>query len=145
LRQAYLAQAAAEAISEVTSVEESIAPDRVAKIVSGLDVLVLPSTFDGWGLTVNEALHAGVPVVVSDGCGVAEILRTRPSWGKVVPVGDIPALAAALRSIQANRPSCRSDPAEVATWLGCGRMTDYFLRCVKWALGEEKTKPSLPW
>jgi glycosyltransferase involved in cell wall biosynthesis len=145
LRQAYLAQAAAEGISEVTSVEEPIAPDRVPETVSGLDVLVLPSNFDGWGLTVNEALHAGVPVVVSDGCGVAEILRTRLSWGVITPVGDVPALAAALRRIQANPPSYRPDPAEVAACVGCGAMTEYFVGCVKWAIGAGTAKPNLSW
>jgi len=145
LRQEYVAQAASEAISEATSIEEPIAPDRVAETVSGLDVLVLPSTFDGWGLTVNEALHAGVPVVVSHGCGVADIVQARPSWGKVTSVGDVPALATALRGIQTNQPSYRPDPAEVATWLGCGRMTEYFLSCVRWGRGAEKSKPSLPW
>jgi glycosyltransferase involved in cell wall biosynthesis len=145
LRQEYSAQAAAGGIGEVTSIEGPIAPDRVAEIMSGLDVLVLPSTFDGWGLTVNEALHAGVPVVVSDGCGVAEILQARPSWGEIVPVGDVAALAAALKRIHSDQSSYRPDPAEVAAWIGGEHMTDYFLRCVKWRLGAEESKPSLPW
>lgn len=145
LRQEYSAQAAAGGIGEVTSVEGPIAPDRVAEIMSGLDVLVLPSTFDGWGITVNEALHAGLPVIVSDGCGVGEILQARPSWGEIVPVGDVSALAAALKRIQTDRASYRPDPNAVATSIGSERMTDYFMRCVKWKLGDKHTKPSLPW
>ncbi|WP_166789117.1 glycosyltransferase family 4 protein [Cryobacterium sp. TMT1-21] len=34
--------------------------------------LVLPSTKEVWGLVVNEALAAGLQVVVSDACGVAD-------------------------------------------------------------------------
>jgi glycosyltransferase involved in cell wall biosynthesis/peptidoglycan/xylan/chitin deacetylase (PgdA/CDA1 family) len=36
------------------------------KIFQQADILVLPSTFDGWGMVVVEALAAGVPVVASD-------------------------------------------------------------------------------
>jgi glycosyltransferase involved in cell wall biosynthesis len=39
------------------------------------DLLVLPSRQDGWGAVVNEALMAGVPVVCSDVCGAADLLR----------------------------------------------------------------------
>lgn len=34
------------------------------------DLLVLASDDDPWGLVVNEAMRAGLPVVVSDACGV---------------------------------------------------------------------------
>lgn len=33
------------------------------------DLLVLPSYVEPWGLVVNEAMHAGLPVVVSENCG----------------------------------------------------------------------------
>ena len=32
-------------------------------------VLVLPSTYEPWGLVVNEAMSAGMPVLVSDEVG----------------------------------------------------------------------------
>ena len=35
---------------------------------------VLPSTSDQWGLVVNEAMAAGLPVIVSDRCGCASDL-----------------------------------------------------------------------
>ncbi len=35
---------------------------------------VLPSTREPWGLVVNEAMAAGLPVIVSDRCGCAEDL-----------------------------------------------------------------------
>ena len=36
--------------------------------------LVLPSTVEQWGLVVNEAMAAGLPVLVSHHCGCAEVL-----------------------------------------------------------------------
>lgn len=38
------------------------------------DGLILPSLFEPWGLVVNEAMAAGLPVFVSDRCGCAEDL-----------------------------------------------------------------------
>ncbi len=37
-------------------------------------LLVLPSTFEPWGLVVNEALAAGCPVIVSSACGCVDDL-----------------------------------------------------------------------
>jgi glycosyltransferase involved in cell wall biosynthesis len=51
-----------------------IAPGFVNQSDLGLyftaaDVFVLPSTYDTWGLVVNEAMHYGLPCVVSDKVG----------------------------------------------------------------------------
>jgi 1,2-diacylglycerol 3-alpha-glucosyltransferase len=37
-------------------------------------VLVLPSLSEQWGLVVNEAMSAGLPVIVSDACGCSDDL-----------------------------------------------------------------------
>lgn len=33
------------------------------------DILILPSYHEPWGLVVNEAMAAGLPVIVSNECG----------------------------------------------------------------------------
>jgi glycosyltransferase involved in cell wall biosynthesis len=43
--------------------------DRLAEQYASATCLVLPSTSEPWGLVVNEALHYGCPVLVSDKCG----------------------------------------------------------------------------
>lgn len=35
------------------------------------DAFILPSIYEPWGLVVNEAMYAGLPVIVSDVCGCA--------------------------------------------------------------------------
>jgi glycosyltransferase involved in cell wall biosynthesis len=44
-------------------------------VISDYDVLVLPSRYDGWGVVVNEALMAGVPVICSDQVGSATLVE----------------------------------------------------------------------
>ncbi|NBF03350.1 glycosyltransferase [Pseudomonas sp. Fl5BN2] len=44
-------------------------------VVGAYDLLVLPSRYDGWGVVVNEALCAGVPVVCSDQVGAGVLVE----------------------------------------------------------------------
>ena len=43
--------------------------------ISKYDVLVLPSRYDGWGVVVNEALMAGVPVICSNRVGAGAVVE----------------------------------------------------------------------
>jgi glycosyltransferase involved in cell wall biosynthesis len=61
------------------------------------DALVLASeSNETWGLVVNEALHHGVPCVVSDAVGSAPDLVQPGLSGEVFPSGSAEELAAAL-------------------------------------------------
>jgi len=61
------------------------------------DVLAFPSTKEGWGLAVLEAMSAGLPVVVSDLPVFAEFLA--PGDAVIVPVDDHIALCRALTAV----------------------------------------------
>src|SRR5207245_7076169 len=65
------------------------------------DCLVLPSASETWGLVVNEALATGLPCVVSSGVGCAPDLIRSARVGRVYPVGDVGALAAAIGDVRA--------------------------------------------
>lgn len=61
------------------------------------DVLALPSLHsETWGLVVNEALHHGLPVVVSDAVGCAPDLVEPGETGQSFSAGSVPELTAAL-------------------------------------------------
>ena len=64
-------------------------------------VFVLPSRHEPWGLIVNEAMNAGVPVIVSDDVGCHPDLVTDGVEGFVYPVRDVDALTLALRRVLA--------------------------------------------
>ena len=44
-------------------------PDALPGFFAQADVFVLPSRYDGWGVVVNQALGAGLPVLCSDQVG----------------------------------------------------------------------------
>ena len=69
--------------------------------------LVISSQSESFGLTAAEALAHGTPVVSTDCGGPSEILA-HGRYGRLVPVGDIAALAAALTATLA----APGDPAE---------------------------------
>ena len=66
------------------------------------DVLAFPSTKEGWGLAVLEAMSAGLPVVASDLPVFREYLRPGRD-ALLVPVDDAPALAAAIAAVLDDR------------------------------------------
>jgi glycosyltransferase involved in cell wall biosynthesis len=68
-------------------------------VYAACDLLVLPSEAEAWGLSVNEAMAAGLPVVVSDEVGAAPDLVESRGTGAVYRCGDIEALVEALSAL----------------------------------------------
>jgi len=73
------------------------------------DLFVLPSRglYETWGLAVNEAMHLGVPCLVSDRVGCQRDLVTEGETGWVFPAADstalTPALDRALQTLRSDR------------------------------------------
>ena len=70
------------------------------------DIFVLPSRghYETWGLAINEAMHLGVPCLVSDQVGCQRDLVTPGETGWVFSPEDPAALAATLRSALRSAP-----------------------------------------
>jgi glycosyltransferase involved in cell wall biosynthesis len=66
------------------------------------DVFVLPSEHEPWGLAVNEAMCAGLPVVVSREVGCVADLVEDGVNGYTPTVGDVEGLARALQRLIEN-------------------------------------------
>jgi glycosyltransferase involved in cell wall biosynthesis len=72
------------------------APGALPPFFAQADVFVLPSRHDGWGVVVNQALGAGLPILASDQVGAAHDLVREGENGFTFPAGDANALAAAM-------------------------------------------------
>lgn len=75
-----------------------LAGSDLALWANAADVFVLPSRAEGLGLVLLEAMACGTPCVGSDTGGIPEILAV-PSCGRLVPPGDVDALAAAVAEV----------------------------------------------
>ena len=75
--------------------------DDVPALMAAADIFALPSRFEAMPMSVIEAMLTGLPVVACDVRGPAEQV-VQDVTGLLVPVGDVPALAGALRRLAAD-------------------------------------------
>jgi glycosyltransferase involved in cell wall biosynthesis len=87
---------------------------EISRAYVAADCLALPSDYgETWGLVVNEAMHHGLPAIVSDRVGCGPDLVEDGVTGYVFPCGDIEALGRALTGI-ASDPARRRDMGDRA-------------------------------
>ncbi|MFV3127618.1 glycosyltransferase family 4 protein [Niveispirillum sp. KHB5.9] len=85
------------------------------------DLFTLPSFHEGYGMVAADALKRGLPCVVTDAGGLAEVVSAEA--GAVVPPGDVAALAAAFErllsdpaALSAARVAARRQGAALPSW-----------------------------
>ncbi|HEY7088494.1 MAG TPA: glycosyltransferase, partial [Tepidisphaeraceae bacterium] len=83
-------------LSNRVTLHGSIAKPQAA--LEQIDLLVLPSEAEGFGLVLIEAMAAGIPVVGTDVMGIRDVV-TNGVNGLLVPVGRPDELAGAIRRI----------------------------------------------
>lgn len=83
-----------------------VAAAEVPAFLAGLDVLVVPSRYESFGLAAAEALAVGTPIVTADVGGAAELVR-RSGAGVTFAAGSVAALIAALAEVMAWSPAVR--------------------------------------
>ena len=119
---------------------------EVTDVVAKADCLVLPSSSEGWGAVISEALMAGTPVVCSDVCGAAGVARAS-GHGSIFRSGDLPGLVKALDASLRRGGLLSSQRHDLIAWsscLGAEAGADYLLKILDYRLAG-KPRPLPPW
>jgi glycosyltransferase involved in cell wall biosynthesis len=98
----------------------------VAEALAQADVLVMPSTLEGYGIAATEAIHAGVPVIAARAQGLEEALAPCPD--ATLFADDEDALAAALDRFAGDvalrasmTEAARAAASRMPTWASCAQ------------------------
>jgi glycosyltransferase involved in cell wall biosynthesis len=83
-------------------------PEEVYQFYSIMDVVAVPSLFEGFGLSAAEAMAAGRPVVASSVDGLNEIVE-KDVTGYLVPADDKSAFTARLTELLCNPGTKKSE------------------------------------
>ena len=91
------ADIAGHALENRVAVLGAVSPQHLATLYAEADVFVLASHFEGYGMAYAEAIAHGLPVIGTTGGAIPDTVP--PDAGLLVPPGDMPALAKALRRV----------------------------------------------
>ena len=102
------------------------------------DLFVMPSDHETWGLAVNEAMYYGLPVIVTDACGVHEIIQGN---GRVVPARDQQAMQSALKELiddEKLRKEMSKQSKKIISQYDLDYGVDSFMRVIQYVTGEQE-------
>lgn len=80
------------------AIEYSLLPS----LYRGSDVFVMPSEFEGFGISLLEAMSCNLPVIASNVDGIKEIVKSEEN-GLLVPYGDSIAIAQAILRLDSDQ------------------------------------------
>jgi glycosyltransferase involved in cell wall biosynthesis len=132
-------------ISDRVMLEGVFSSAQMHERLARADLLVLPSRWDGWGLVINEAFAAGIPVIASDRCGAADLICHGVN-GYVFRSEDVSDLRSCLRAfLGAARKQMRAAAVQTSSTLRIPIVADYLVACLEHMSGHRPERPTAPW
>jgi glycosyltransferase involved in cell wall biosynthesis len=101
-----LEQLARDQLGGQINVEFHGVVDSPGEAIKQMDILVLPSDAEGFGLVLIEAMATGVPVIATDVAGIRDVVTHNKS-GLLVPPRSPEQLADTIRRVSEDRALCR--------------------------------------
>jgi glycosyltransferase involved in cell wall biosynthesis len=94
-------------IRDVVRFFGAVASNRVPDIVAASDVLLFASDHEAWGLVANEAMSAGLPLIISANVGSAADLVVQDRTGILLAEASPDAMAHAITQLATNPERAR--------------------------------------
>lgn len=85
-------------VAEAVTFKGFVSREQMPTLYREADVFVLPSQQEGMSIALLEAMASGLPVIVTDTGGTAELV-TQGQNGEIVPWSDVHALTRALHNL----------------------------------------------
>src|SRR5262245_22485006 len=82
-------------------------PGVLTDYYAAADMCLIPSRYESFGMVALEAMASGVPVIASRAGGLAVTVQDGAT-GRLVPEGDVPALARAVAGLLSDEPARRA-------------------------------------
>lgn len=103
-------------VREAVTFTGFIPPEDISAAIASLDVCVLPSASESFGMVLMEAWAQGVPTVASDVGGSGEITQAS-GGGCLATVGDASSFAAHLLTLLTNRETAAAKGRSGMAWV----------------------------
>ena len=88
--------------------------EALPNLFSTVDIAILPSKAEGFGLSTLEAISAGLPILVSGNSGIAEALKEVPNGSQYIVDSEDPAdWARAIKAVRNKKRSVRLAEAKI--------------------------------
>lgn len=121
-----------ENLSENVTLRGRVSLDKLIDLYKLATVFMLPSYYEGFGIVVVEAASFGIPLIVSDGGSLPEVVNFG-EYGSVCNVGEVSSLKKEISLLyyDRNRRQSMSQKAatlyaQAITWEECtGKIYDY--------------------
>ncbi|MEG1252679.1 MAG: glycosyltransferase family 4 protein [Erysipelotrichaceae bacterium] len=122
--------------------------DEVCNKMCEYDLCIVPSRYDGWNLTPNQAINSGIATIITDESGSNELIEYSDS-GFVIEANSVNALHEALLTV-INNPSLlkkwKTNSLNYKEKISSKQVGKYFIDILEYSFGEEnKSKPICPW
>lgn len=111
------------------------------------DFCIVPSRYDGWNMTPQQAIYAGIGCIVTNGAGSQDIIQ-HSGAGCVVPKGNSIALSKAIEKTVKNPgmvENWKKNAREYVHRISIDCVGSYFIDGLNYFYGYTDRKPQIPW
>ena len=139
-----------EAVTGLASTRESVRymsvwpRQEVVEPMAAYDVLVIPSRYDGWNTIANQAISAGVAIIISDQATSHDLVGASGA-GVAIPAADEEALVESMARIcrsEADRAKFMTAAVKFGARIATPAMASYLIRILDHAVLGVGGRPS---